>query len=128
MEDAKQLYHGYRFHPTIISHAVWLYHRFCLSFRDVEDLLDERGIAVSYESIRHWCNRFGPEYARKLKKRQGRLGDTWYLDEVFVKICGELNYLWNEARPIIEESGCISSEVDYSKAASITIYSCAISL
>ena len=94
MEDDKQLYHGYRFPPIIISHAVWLYYRFCLSFRDVEDLLAERGIGVSYESIRQWCNRFGPEYARKLKRRQGRLGDTWYLDEVFVKIRGELNYLW----------------------------------
>jgi len=62
--------------------------------RDVEDFLAERGIAVSHESIRHWCNRFGPEYARKLKKRQGRLGDTWYLDEVFSKIRGELHYLW----------------------------------
>ena len=94
MKDAKHLYHGYRFHSTIISHAVWLYHRLCLSFRDVEDLLAERGISVSYESIRQWCNRFGPEYARKLKKRQGRLGDTWYLDEVFIKINGELHYLW----------------------------------
>ena len=94
MKDTKPLYHGYRFPPTIISHAVWLYHRFCLSYRDVEDLLAERGIAVSYESIRQWCNRFGPEYARKLKKRQGRLGDTWYLDEVFIKIRGELHYLW----------------------------------
>jgi putative transposase len=94
MKDTKQIYHGYRFSPFIISHAVWLYHRFCLSFRDVEDLLAERGIAVSYESIRQWCNRFGPEYARKLKKRQGRLGDTWYLDEVFIKINGGLHYLW----------------------------------
>jgi len=94
MNDAKQLYHGYRFHPTIISHAVWLDHRFCLSLRDVEDLLAERGIAVSYESIQQWCNRFGPEYAQKLKKRQGQLGDTWYLDEVFIKIRGELHYLW----------------------------------
>jgi len=56
--------------------------------------LAERGIAVSYESIRQWCNRFGPEYARKLKKRQGQLGDTWHLDEVFIKINGELHYLW----------------------------------
>mgnify|MGYP001811704253 CR=1 FL=1 len=70
------------------------HHHFCLSFRDVEDLLAERGIVVSYESIRQWCNRFGPEYARKLKKRHGRLGDTWYLDEVFIKIRGELRYLW----------------------------------
>jgi len=94
MKDTKPLYHGYQFHPTIISHAVWLYHRFCLSFRDVEDLLAERGISVSYESIRQWCNTFGPEYARKLKNRQGRLGNTWYLDEVFIKINGQLHYLW----------------------------------
>jgi len=59
----------------------------------VEDLLAERGIAVSYESIRQWCNRFGSEHARKLKKRQGRLGDTWYLDKVFIKINGELHYV-----------------------------------
>ena len=94
MKDAKPLYHGYRFHPTIISHAVWLYHRFCLSFRDVEDLLAERGVTVSYESIRQWCLQFGPEYARRLKRRRGRLGDTWYLDEVFVTIRGERYYLW----------------------------------
>ena len=94
MKDAKHLYHGYRFPTTIISHAVWLYHRFCPSLRDVEDLLAERGIAVSYESIRQWCNRFGPEYARKMKKRHGQLGDTWYLDDVIIKISGELHYLW----------------------------------
>ncbi len=87
-------YHGFRYPPEVISHAVWLYHRFCLSLRDVEELLAERRIEVAYESIRYWCHRFGPEYARKLKKRQGPLGDTWYLDEVFVKIRGKLHYLW----------------------------------
>jgi putative transposase len=73
MNDAKQLCHRYRFPPTIISHAAWVFHRFCLSFRDIEDLLAERGVIVSYEAIPQWCNRFGQEYARKLKKRQGRL-------------------------------------------------------
>ena len=87
-------YHGYRFPPEIISHAVWLYYRFCLSFRDVEDLLAERGIIVSHETIRQWSRRFGAEYARKLKRREGRLGDTWYLDEVFVTIQGQKQYLW----------------------------------
>ena len=72
-------YHGYRFPPEIISHAVWLYHRFCVSFRNVEELLAQRGITVSYEAIRLWCIKFGPEYARRLKRRQGRLGDTWQL-------------------------------------------------
>ena len=87
-------YRGYRFPPEIISHGVWLYHRFCLSFRDVEELLAKRGTIVSYETIRQWCRKFGPEYARKLKRRQGRLGDIWHLDEVFVKIRGERHYLW----------------------------------
>lgn len=94
MKNMKPLYHGFRFPPEIISHAVWLYHRFCLSFRDVEDFLAERGITVSYESIRQWCGKFGPSYARALKKRRGRLGDNWFLDEVFIKISGELHYLW----------------------------------
>ena len=87
-------YHGYRFPPEIISHAVWLYYRFCLSFRDVEDLLAKRGVLVSYETIRQWSRKFGAEYARKLKRRAGRLGDTWHLDEIFVTIQGERQYLW----------------------------------
>ena len=87
-------YRGYRFPPAIISHAVWLYHRFGLSFRDVEDLLAERGVTVTYEAIRQWCLTFGLDYARRLRRRRGRLGDTWYLDEVFVKIQGRQQYLW----------------------------------
>ena len=87
-------YHGYRFPPEIISHAVWLYHRFCLSFRDAEDLLAQRGVTVTYETIRHWCQTFGPAYARRLRHRRGRLGDTWYLDELFVNIQGRRQYLW----------------------------------
>ncbi len=87
-------YHGYRFPPEIIGHAVWLYHRFCLSFRDTEALLAQRGIIVSYEAIRQWCLTFGPAYARTLRHRRGRMGDTWYLDEVFVTIQGRQQYLW----------------------------------
>ena len=95
MNQTKLLYHGYRFPSEIISRAVWLYHRFCISFRDVEDLLAERGIVVSYETIRQWCNTFGPVYARTIKRRRGRLGDTWYLDEVYiVTVRGERRYLW----------------------------------
>ncbi len=60
----------------IISHGVWLYHRFALSFRDVEELLAKRGVIVSYETVRQWCPRFGPEYAQRLSRRQGRLGDV----------------------------------------------------
>ncbi len=87
-------YRGYRFPPEIISHGVWLYHRFCLSFRAAEELLAKRGILVTYETVRQWCRKFGPDYARKLKRRQGRLGDIWYLDEVVVKIRGDRRYLW----------------------------------
>ncbi len=94
MSNDRQRYHRHRFPPEIISHAVWLYHRFCLSFRDVEDLLAERGVIVSYEAIRYWCAKFGPHYAAKLRRRQGRLGDTWFLDEVFVTIRGHRHYLW----------------------------------
>ena len=94
MKCHRSPYHGHRFPAEIISHAVWHYYRFCLSFRDVEDLLAKRGIIVSYEAIRQWCSKFGPEYARKLKRRQGRLGDTWFLDEVFVTINGKRQYLW----------------------------------
>ena len=94
MNTPELSYTGYRFPPEIIGHAVWLYHRFCLSFRDAEDLLAQRGITVSYETIRQWCRTFGPEYARTLRRRRGRLGDTWYLDELFVKIQGRPRYLW----------------------------------
>ncbi len=87
-------YRGYRFPPDIIRHAVWLYFRFGLSFRDVEDRLAERGVTVTYEAIRQWCLTFGLDYARRLRRRRGRMGDTWYLDEVFVKIHGRQQYLW----------------------------------
>ena len=93
--------HGYRFPPAIISHAVWLYHRFCLSVRDAEDLLVQRGVTVSYETIRQWCLMFGPAYTRSLRRRRGRLGDTWYLDELFVNIQGRQQYLWR----VVDEDG-----------------------
>jgi putative transposase len=94
MNNRTPSYQRHRFPSDIISHAVWLYHRFCLNFREVEELLAERGITITYESIRQWCQKFGPDYAQKLKKRQGRLGDTWHSDEVFVTIQGERQYLW----------------------------------
>ncbi len=94
MTSTQSLYYRYRYPREIISHAVWLYHRFGISFRDVEDLLAERGVVVSYETIRRWCAKFGLEYVRRLKRQQGRLGDTWFLDEVFATINGERQYLW----------------------------------
>ena len=94
MGNSSKQYRRHRFPPQIISHAVWLYHRFSLSFRDVEDLLAQRGVEVSYETIRQWCLKFGPSFVAKAKRRQHRLGDVWYLDEVFVKIGGRQQYLW----------------------------------
>ena len=87
-------YKGHRFPPEIIQHAVWLYYRFNLSHRDIEDLLAARGIVVSYESVRLWCNKFGPKYAKRLKRRHQGFGDTFFIDEVFVKIGGIQHYLW----------------------------------
>ena len=101
-------YHGYRFSPEIISHAVWLYHRFGLSFRDVEDLLAQRGITVTYETARQWCQRFGPVYARRLRCRRGRMGDTWHLDELFVTLQGRRQYLWRA----IDEDGDVLDVLD----------------
>jgi len=87
-------YPGFRFPAEIIGHAVWLYHRFTLSFRDFEDLLAERGIIVTHESIRQCCLRFGQEFANSIRRRRPQPGDKWHLDEVFIKVRGETHYLW----------------------------------
>jgi putative transposase len=87
-------YKRHRFPPDIISYAVWLYFRFNLSHRDIEDLLAERGITVSREAIRLWCIKFGALYTRRLKRKHRSYGDTFYIDEVFVKINGKQHYLW----------------------------------
>ena len=87
-------YSGYRFPPEIIDRAIWLYLRFTLSFRDVEDLLAEGGIVVSYETIRRWVNHFGPMIAADLRKRRPKPHTTWHLDEVYLKIDGRMAYLW----------------------------------
>ncbi len=87
-------YKRHRFPPDIISYAVWLYYRFNLSHRDIEDLLAERGITVSREAIRLWCIKFGALYTRRLKQKHQGYGDTFFIDEVFVKIKGKQHYLW----------------------------------
>jgi putative transposase len=87
-------YKNHRFPGEIISHGVWLYFRFCLSYRDVEELLFVRGVIVSYEAIRKWCRKFGQQYANQLRRRRPRPGDTWHLDEVFLTINGQRHYLW----------------------------------
>jgi len=88
------MYKRHRFPPQIIQYTVWLYHRFNLSHRDIEDLLAERGITVSYGAIRLWCNKFGLKYVRRLNKKHQGYGDTFFIDEVFVKIDGKQHYLW----------------------------------
>jgi transposase-like protein len=90
----KVSYSGYRFPPEIIHQAIWLYLRFTLSFRDVEDSLTERGIAISYETVRRWVNHFGPIIAAELRKRRPKPHATWHLDEVYLKIDGRMVYLW----------------------------------
>jgi len=94
MKRSSTLYKRHRFPPEIIQYAVWLYHRFNLSHRDIEDLLAERGITVSYEAIRLWCNKFGLKYVRRLKKKHQGYEDTFFIDEVFVRIDGKQHYLW----------------------------------
>src|SRR5882762_6916385 len=90
----KVSYAGYRFPPEIIQHSIWLYLRFTLSFRDVEDLLSERGIAVSYVTVRRWVNHFGPSIAAVLRKRRPKPHTIWHLDEAYLKIDGRMVYLW----------------------------------
>jgi putative transposase len=92
-QAAAPSYKRHRFPPAVIGHAVWLYCRFALSYRDVEDLLAERGVILTYETIRQWCRKFGQQYANTPRRRRPQPGDTWHLDEVFVSINGTRHYL-----------------------------------
>jgi putative transposase len=94
---------GYRFPAEIISHAVWLYYRFPLSLRMVEELLSARGIAVSYETVRQWALKFGQEFANRIRRKLLRAGDKWHLDEVAVKIAGVQHWLWRA----VDQSGLV---------------------
>jgi putative transposase len=94
-------YRRLRFPPVIIQHAVWLYFRFSLSYRDVEDLLAERGIDVSYETIRRWVEKFGETYVRRLRRIRPKPSATWHIDEVFLKIGGKQFYLWR----VVDDEG-----------------------
>jgi putative transposase len=95
---------GHRYPVAVISRCVWLYHRFPLSFREVEELMLERGIVLSYETVRRWCAKFGQAYANAL--RRPRPGDKWHLDEVFIRINGEQRYLW---RAVDQDGSVLSS-------------------
>jgi putative transposase len=94
MSTTSNLYRGFRYPAEIINQAVWLYHCFSLSLREVELILAARGVVVSYETIREWSRRFGQTYANRLKRRRPQPGDKWFLDEVFVLTRGKLHYLW----------------------------------
>jgi putative transposase len=94
MKIAPDPHYRHRFPAEIISHAVWLYHVFSLSLRDVELILAQRGVLVSYETVRRWCQKFGEGFAHGLRRRRPRPGDKWHLDEVFIRVQGELHYLW----------------------------------
>jgi putative transposase len=85
---------SYRFPPEIISYRVWLYFRYSVNYRDVEVLMAERSIVVTYQTVRASCERYGRDYAKGICARRGTLGDTWHLDEVFIKIAGRLEHLW----------------------------------
>jgi putative transposase len=87
-------YRGFRYPVEIISHGVWLYYRFPLSFREVQEMMLQRGVVVSHETIRQWCVKFGQTYANGLRRRRPRPGDQWHLDEVFLTINGQRQYLW----------------------------------
>lgn len=99
-------YKRHRFPPHIIAHAVWLYFR-PLSLRLVEELLLERGIVVSYETIRRWAKKFGPDYARRLRRKQARRDDIWHLDEVVVTIAGRKHWLWRA----VDQDGYVLEEI-----------------
>jgi len=100
-------YRCHRFPPQIIQHAIWLYCRFTLSFRDVEDLLAERGLDVSYETVRRWVLKFGHSYARRLRRFRPRPDDCWHLDEMFVTIRGRQMYLWRAVNAEGEVLDCL---------------------
>ncbi len=94
MSTSASLYRRHRFPSKIISHCVWLYFRFALSYRDVEEIMAVRGVTLTYETIRHRCLKFGQTYANDLRRRRPRPGDKWHLDEMFIRINGKQHYLW----------------------------------
>jgi putative transposase len=94
VDVTSSLYKGHRYPVEIISHCVWLYHRFPLSLREIEEMMMARGVLVTYETIHQWCRKFGQTFANQLRRRRPRPGDKWHLDEVFITIKGKTHYLW----------------------------------
>src|ERR687894_523008 len=100
-------YKPHRFPPQIIAHAIWLYFRFPLSLRLVEEMLLERGILVSHETVRRWALKFGPDYARRLKRKRPNRRDIWHLDEVVITIAGRKHWLWRA----VDQNGYVLDEI-----------------
>ncbi|WP_164662149.1 IS6 family transposase [Tropicibacter sp. Alg240-R139] len=107
MKSSSICYKRHRFPPQIIAHAVWLYVRFNLSLREVEEMLLQRGIDVSYETVRRWVIKFGSAVARNLRQRHNRPGDVWHLDEVAVRISGRKYWLWRA----VDQHGVMLDEI-----------------
>ncbi|CCV09427.1 hypothetical protein MESS2_p120013 [Mesorhizobium metallidurans STM 2683] len=107
MSDAAARYKNHRFPPEIIARAVWLYYRFPLSLRHVEEMLLERGIVVSYETIRRWGRKHGPDYARRLRRKPPSSNDVWHLDEVVITIAGKKHWLWRA----VDQEGYVLDEI-----------------
>ncbi len=106
MNASSITYKRHRFPPQVIAHAVWLYFRFPLSLRLVEEILLERGIVVSYETIRRWGRKFGPVYARRLRRKKPNRNDVWHLDEVVITIAGRKHWLWRA----VDQDGYVLDE------------------
>src|SRR5712692_5454040 len=135
MTTPDTLYRRHRFPGEIISHCVWLYFRFCLSYRDIEELMLVRGVFVTYEAIRQWCQKFGQTFANDLRRRRPRPGDKWHLDEVFVKINGQTYYRWRAVdqagvvldilvQPRRDKAASLQKTGGYAAALSSTTSSC----
>jgi putative transposase len=103
---ARSRYAGHRFPPAVIGHALWLYFRFPLSLRMVEEMLAARGILVSHETVRQWALKFGQAFANQIRRRLPGAGDKWHLDEVFIRIRGERHYLWRAVDHASFAAGC----------------------
>jgi putative transposase len=104
VRSAADLYRGHRFPADVISQVVWLYFRFSISYREVEEMMAWRGVQLSYETVREWCDKFGPYFAEELRRRNKRkLGSKWHLDEVFLKIKGVRHYLWRA----VDQNGAV---------------------
>ena len=101
MHAAASLYRRHRFPADIISHCVWLYFRFALSFRDVEEIMAMRGVLLTYETIREWSLKFGQTFANQLRRRRPQPGDKWHLDEMFIRVNGQDHYLWRAVDRIV---------------------------